>query len=44
MLVLMLASKKAYTSCLVVFWLPMCIVLAQQGLSRASLAAFGAAT
>jgi hypothetical protein len=42
MLVVMLASKKAYATYLVIFWLPMCIVLAQQGLSRASLVAFGA--
>jgi hypothetical protein len=42
MLVLMLASKKAYATYLVIFWLPMCLVLAQQGLSRAGLVAFGA--
>jgi len=42
MLVVMLASKKAYASYLVIFWLPMCLVLAQQGLSRAGLVAFGA--
>jgi hypothetical protein len=42
MLVLMLASKKAYTMYLALFWLPLCFVVAAQGVSRGVALAFGA--
>jgi len=41
LLVFMLVSKKAYADYLVIFWLPLCLLLAVRGLTPGVLLAFG---
>lgn len=42
MLTLLLVGKKAYTTYLVIFWVPMCLTLSAQGLTAGVVASFGA--